>query len=99
MTDPEAVPAAPNQSAITAEVLSVHPSPTFSDKWELDLKLIESRTVSGPNFGRPGERVRAFAFGTTPHLVPGMTINADAEFVGDEHGGTFRLTRLSPTPE
>ena len=96
MIKPDGVPAAPNRCAITAEVLGVRQSPAFPDKRELDLKIIESRNITGPNFARPGEHAQAFAVGSTLDIPPGTTITAQAEFVGDEHGGKLRLTDVSP---
>lgn len=91
---PTGVPAAPNRSLITARVLDVQRSEQFSDKWNLSLEILDSKDVEGPNFAHPGEQVRAFTFGPMLEIESGDTIEAAAEFVGDERGGRFRLAEV-----
>ena len=89
------VPAAPNRCEIEAEILAVNQSEAFPDRWELKLKILKSRSIAGPNFAHPGETANALAFGNEPGLSPGTVITAEAEFVGDERGGRFRLSRVA----
>jgi hypothetical protein len=88
------VPAAPNRSAIEAKVVRIEQSPEFSDRWHLELEFLSSENISGPNFARVGQTARAFTFEPTSGISPGRTIAAEAEFLGDERGGQFRLTQL-----
>jgi hypothetical protein len=71
----------------------------FSDKWNLDLDIMESTSITGPNFASPGERIKGFAFESTPNfspqlLEPGNVIVAQAEYVGDESGGAYRIKQI-----
>jgi len=70
------------------------PSPEHSDKLILRLKVLESKSISGPNFAKPGETVKAFTFESPKGLSEGVIITAEAEFLGDERGGKFRLTKI-----
>jgi hypothetical protein len=88
------VPAAPNQSRIRAVVQSVEQSPQFSDKWMLEIEIVEATSVQGGQFARGGETVTAFAFGQEPPVAVGDEITAVAEYVGDERGGQFRLQEI-----
>ncbi len=90
----EGVIAAPNQSEITAKVLNVEQSSKFADKWYLDLEIFETKDVKGPNFARKGQSVKGFTFESISNISPDSIIIAQAEFVGDERGGQFRLTRV-----
>lgn len=96
MTSPfRGVMAAPNQCEIKAKVLRMEQSSKFPDKWQLELEILESRDVSGPNFARVGTQVRGFAFfASPPPFVPQDIITARAEFLGDEHGGQFQLSQV-----
>lgn len=94
---PRGVPAAPNRSIVEAKVLSVRQSDRFPDRWELDLEVVSARAVEGGSFARPGDRVRGFTFAESLDLAPASTIVTDAEFVGDERGGAFRLTNPRPS--
>ncbi len=94
-SDRPTVPAAPNRCSIRAEVVNIRPDIHFPDKWILDIMVLESRHISGPNFAHPGDRSEAFAFGEMPVASAGDVITAEAEFVGDERGGKFRLSRMS----
>jgi hypothetical protein len=91
------VPAAPNQCQIKARVLQVEQSTEFADKWYLDLEILESTSVSGPNFARVGQRARGFTFDLAPEVSPGSVITALAEFLGDERGGQFQLSQVNVT--
>lgn len=87
--------AAPNRSRITAKVLSVDRSPDWSDKWLLEIEIISSEPVEGPNFSTRGQRGFAFAIGDHSAIRPLCTIQADAEYIGDAHGGQWHLENLS----
>lgn len=86
--------AAPNQCEILARVLHIEPSPTFPDKSYLELEILESKNVAGPNFARAGDRVTAFTFQIDAGISEGKVISALAEYLGDVRGGQFQLTRL-----
>lgn len=93
-SEPNGVMAAPNRSEIKAQVLRVERSPTFPDKWQLGLRILESKSLSGPNFARVGEEAEGFTFGNTLDVSPGSTITAQAEFIGGAHGGQFQLSEI-----
>ena len=88
------VMAAPNQSEIKAKVLAIKQSPDFEDKFLLELEILDSKSISGPNFAHIGEKVKGFGFELKPDLLAGKIITARAEFVGDERGGKFRLKQI-----
>lgn len=89
------VMAAPNSCEIRAEVLTLEQSANFADKWELELDILASTPLSGPNFARVGEQVRGFTFDPPPQLRTGSIIRARAEFLGDARGGQFQLRDLT----
>jgi hypothetical protein len=86
--------AAPNQSEIKARVLAIEQSPDFKDKLLLELEILDSKSLSGPNFAHIGEKVKGFTFELKPKLQEGRIITARAEFLGDERGGKFQLTQI-----
>lgn len=88
------VMAAPNQSEIRAKVLAIEQSPDFKDKLLMELKILDSKSLSGPNFAHIGENVKGFTFELKPKLLEGRIIAAQAEFLGDERGGKFQLTQI-----
>ena len=85
---------APNLSKIRARVLRVEQSPKYPDKWELEFEIMESESLSGPNFARAGERVKGFTFRETWDWAEPVMIEAAAEYLGGPAGGQFQLTEL-----
>ena len=94
MPEFKGVMAAPNRSQIKAKVLSLEQSSEYPDKWIFDLEIIESKSLSGPNFAHVGEKAEGFAFDPLPALSSGDVIDGEAEFLGDERGGKFRLSEI-----
>jgi hypothetical protein len=88
------VMAAPNQSEIKAKVLATEQSPDFQDKLLLELEILNSKSLNGPNFARVGEKVKGFTFESKSKFSEGAIITAQAEFLGDERGGRFQLTQV-----
>jgi hypothetical protein len=88
------VPAAPNRCAIEARVLDVRRSERFPQRWDLEIEILSSRPLEGPNFAHPGRRSAAIAFGDLP-AGAGEAIAAEAEFVGDQRGGVFQLSEVT----
>lgn len=88
------VTAAPNRCEIQAKVLRGQRSAKFPDKYFLDLQILRSRSIAGPNFAQVGSQVKAFTLDPVSGPLEGLTIRARAEFLGDERGGVFRLTRI-----
>jgi hypothetical protein len=84
--------ATPNRSRIKARVLHVEQSSAYPDKWLLELEIIESHDVSGPNFARVGTNVEGFSFGPAWDASPQAVIAAEAEYIGGVQGGQFQLT-------
>jgi hypothetical protein len=99
MPGPGGVPAAPNRSAIEARVRDVRPSERYPQRWELEIEILSARPLEGPQFAHPGHHAAAFAFGDEPPAGPGSRFAAEAEYVGDEGGGAFRLTGVAPAAE
>ncbi|HRW82859.1 MAG TPA: hypothetical protein P5049_05330 [Methanothrix sp.] len=91
--------AAPNRSQIKAKVLSLERSSDHPDKWIIDLEIIESKSLSGPDFAHVGERAEGFAFDPMPSLSSGDVVTGQAEFLGDERGGKFRLSEIEKTSQ
>ncbi len=89
-----AMMAAPNSSRIKAKVLGANQSAQFPDKWELELEILDSQSVSGPNFARVGEKVQGFTFRDAWDLPTPVVIEADAEYIGGAQKGLFQLTNL-----
>lgn len=94
MAQPRPVPAQPNQSEIKAKVLKVEQSPIFADRWHVEIEVMESRPLVGPNFARVGERVSGFTFAPSAPTEAGDVVSANAEFIGDERGGQFQLSAI-----
>jgi hypothetical protein len=91
--------AAPNQARIKARVLDVEQSTSFPDKWHCRLEVLESNSVSGPNFARVGEQVEGFTFGPTWDVPPQAVVEADVEYIGDARGGQFKLSNVRVSAE
>ena len=89
------VMAAPNRSRIKAKVLQTEPSARFADKWHLELEILESEDLEGPNFARVGETAQGVAFEQGGAIAAGDVISAEAEFVGGPRGGQFRLFEVA----
>jgi hypothetical protein len=95
MRPDRSVMAAPNRSEIKAKVLQKEQSQAFRDKWYLELQILESKDLHGPNFARAGERVKGFTFGDREDIPQGSIITAQAEFLGDARGGQFQLSDVA----
>jgi hypothetical protein len=88
--------AAPNKVWFKARVIGLEKDSQFSD---IDVEILNSESIEGPNFAREGERAKAFVFDVTPGFLPqkaetGNTIVVEAEYVGDGMHGTFRIIRM-----
>jgi hypothetical protein len=99
MPQPPGVMAAPNKVRFKARVIGLEKDSQFSDKWYIDVEILNSESIEGPNFAREGERAKAFAFDVTPGFLPqkaetGNIIVVEAEYVGDGMHGTFRIMRM-----
>ena len=91
--------AAPNRCELKAKLLVRKQDSRFSDKWNMELEILDIKNISGPNFAHVGDMVKGFAFDSTPNFVAqrldsGSIIMAEAEFLGDERGGIFQLHRI-----
>ncbi len=95
---PPGVPAAPNRFEIRAEILDASPSPNFPGKWDLSVRLIEARHLSGPDVvtRKVGTRVDGFTFDPPLKLESGRTIAAKAEYLGDSRHGFLQLAEIVP---
>lgn len=86
--------AAPNSSRIKARILSVNQSAQFPDKWEIELEILDSQSLSGPNFAHVGKQVKGFTIRDAWDLATPVVIEADAEYIGGAQKGVFQLTNL-----
>lgn len=87
--------AAPNQIRITARVITTAISLQYADRTEMELEVLQSKSIMGPNFARPGEIVSGFTFEPAEEILAGSVIKADAEYIGDAYGGRFRLKNIT----
>ena len=97
VTSPPSVPAVPNDSIVTAEVIGItQVSNGFS--WQISIRLLDSQDVAGyPNLtkSRVGEEILALTKEDASWLQVGQTITAHLELRGDEHGIIFRTWNIS----
>ena len=93
-SQPGGVTAAPNESSITARLLSRERSEEFADKWLLELHIQAIESIQGPTFARVGQEVKGFTFESLQQIVAGTIITAQAEYLGDARGGQFQLTNV-----
>lgn len=92
--DVHGVMAAPNRSRIKARVFRAEQSKEFPDKWLLELEIVESAALSGPNFARPGQKAAGFTFAAAWEAPLPALIEAEAEYIGDARRGTFQLSEV-----
>ncbi len=86
------VSAAPNDSRVKAIVQKVGAG-------SLDMLILESSSVGRmPNFTREriNETITAYTGENVSILKPGDRITANVRFVGDERGGRFLASSISP---
>ncbi len=93
------VKVAPNKCEIKAKILNIGQDSKYSDKWNLELKVLKTENLNGPNFANVGDEVKGFAFESTSNFFPrslstGSLITIQAEFVGDEQGVKFRIKKI-----
>lgn len=88
------VMAAPNNARIKAVISRVEQSAQYPDKWLLEIEIVESQSISGPNFARPGKKAEGFTFRDAWDLPMPVTVEADAEYIGGPQKGVFQLTNL-----
>jgi hypothetical protein len=94
--------AAPNQSEIEAEIVGCTQSSQYPGKWELSLRLIQAKHISGPDMvtRQVGAEVTAITFDPPAPLESGQTVEAKAEYQGDARRGILQLFELHPaTPK
>lgn len=97
MSPPPGVPAAPNRSHVKAKVVSKKQSDRFPDKWLLEIEIVDSRSIEGPNFARAGQHTEAFSFDAKIVGVSvGSVISAEAEYLGGPTQGQFQLSQVAP---
>jgi hypothetical protein len=93
--DGPSVMAAPNRCHITAKIMQIQPSAKYPDKWELEIEILTSESLEGPNFATAGQKSRAFTFDTSVALKVGNVVAGQAEFIGSRGQGVFQLTQLA----
>ena len=93
---PGGVSAAPNHCLVEARIVSRKQDPRWEDKIHLKLELLGTEDIEGPNFARAliGNEVLAYGFDLGAEFSPEASIQAEAEFHGDERGGEFQLSDL-----
>lgn len=89
------VMAVPNECTMKARVISAERSRHISNKWQLEIEILDSTSVFGPNFAKKGQVARAFTF-CDPGIFAGKDacVTTRAEFIGDENGGQFQLIAM-----
>jgi hypothetical protein len=99
--EPAGVPAAPNQSRITARVERVGPAPGgVGAVWEVQLRRAAAEPAGMANLARShvGRRVTIYVHpGFKQAVGPGDVIDALVTYQGDERGGAFFLKGDSVT--
>ena len=95
MPDGPSVMAAPNRCRLTAKILQVQPSAKYPDKRELEIEILASEPLEGPNFARVGQKSHAFTFEASDALKVGNVVTAQAEFIGGRGQGVFQITQLA----
>lgn len=88
---PPGVLAAPNRVRFDAVVQDVQQSPKYPDKWLFNLIILDSESISGPNFAHKNEQVTAYIISDTRQVSTGQKISAQAEYIGDGRAGTFQM--------
>jgi hypothetical protein len=95
MPEGPSVMAAPNRCHITAKIMQIRPSAKYPDKRELEIEILASEPLEGPNFAKVGQKCHAFTFEASDALKVGDVVTAQAEFIGGRGQGVFQLTRLA----
>jgi len=95
MPEGPSVMAAPNRCHITAKVIQIRPSANYPDKRELEIEILASEPLEGPNFAMVGQKSAAFTFEYSDALMVGNVVTAQAEFIGGRGQGVFQLTQLA----
>lgn len=90
--------AAPNQCEIKARVIRLKRSPHYSDKWLLDIEILESKQLVGPNFARIGQTFNGFTLDSVSEISPGFIIQAKAEYLGGARKSQFQLSEIVVMP-
>ena len=87
--------AAPNRCRITAKIMQIRPSAKYPDKKELEIEILGSEPLEGPNFAQVGQMSNAFTFDDSDALMVGNVVTAQAEFIGARGQGVFQLTQVA----
>jgi hypothetical protein len=94
MPEGPSVMAAPNRCHITAKIIQIRPSAEYPDKKELEIEILATEPLEGPNFAKAGQKSHAFTFEDSDALMVGNVVTAKAEFIGGRGQGVFQLTQL-----
>jgi hypothetical protein len=95
---PVGVPAAPNKSLVTAEIMSVSKGPWLGS-YQIELLIQDSQDIPGfANFtrSRVSQIISAITRAEVEELREGEVIQAQLTYRGDEHGGLFFVMSISP---
>lgn len=95
---PVGVPAAPNKSLVTAEIMSVSKGP-WPGSYQIELLIQDSQDIPGfANFtkSRVSQIISAITRAEVEELREGEVIQAQLTYRGDEHGGLFFVMSISP---
>jgi hypothetical protein len=95
-TQPPSVPAAPNDSIITAKVISVQPAPgTYP--WELTIQIEQSLDVPGfvnRTGDKIGQQINVLTNENVSAIKAGQKITAHLKLQADEKGGTYYASEI-----
>jgi hypothetical protein len=90
-TQPPSVLAAPNDSIVTAKVISIDPVPG-SYPWQLTIQIEQSLDVPGfvnRTSDKIGQQITALTNENLSAIKAGQKITAHVKFQADEKGGTY----------
>lgn len=95
---PGKVPARPNGSRVTAEVLSAQPDEAKPGYTRLRVKLLSSKALEGMDSVTDNlvdqEMDLLMDAAQLPDLKAGDTFEAEVSFLGDEHGADYYILKL-----
>jgi hypothetical protein len=100
---PGQVPARPNASRVTAELIEVTPYAENPEYTRLRVRLLSSQAMEGMASVTDElvdqEMELLVKTSQLPDLQPGETFEAEVSFMGDEHGSNYYILNLLKMPD
>ncbi len=88
------VQAEPNKTQIKFEVLKKLENPDFSEKTELEIKILPSEGEVVERFIKSGQIYRGFTFEQEEELEVGKIYLGEGEYIGGPDRGMVQLTKI-----